>query len=63
VVVESLTLHILGLEKEAAASRLEADELRCRLNNREDRHEALARVALDTVSLVRPKGPLFPDRL
>jgi hypothetical protein len=35
VVVVSLTLYILGLEEEVAASRLEVDELRCHLNDLE----------------------------
>jgi hypothetical protein len=39
-----------------AASRLEADELRCRLNDLEDYHEALPRAALDAVRVVRPEG-------
>jgi hypothetical protein len=63
VVVACLTLCILGLEEEAATSRLEADELCRRLNDLEDRSKALARAALDAVWVVRPEGHLFSDRL
>jgi hypothetical protein len=62
VVVAFLTLRVFGLEEEVAASRLEAEDLRCRLNDLEGRHEALARVALDAVRVVRPEGQLLPDR-
>jgi hypothetical protein len=63
VVVASLTLRVLGLEEEATASRLEADELRHRWNDLEDRHKALARTVLDAVRVMRPEGHLLPNRL
>jgi hypothetical protein len=53
VVVASLTLRFLGLEKEATASRLEADELCLRLNDLEDCHDTLSHAALDAVRVVR----------
>jgi hypothetical protein len=46
-----------------AASRLEVDELRCHLNDLEDRHEALACAALDKVRVARLEGHLLPNRL
>jgi hypothetical protein len=63
VVIASLTLHVLGLEEEVAASRLEAVDRRYRLNDLEGRLEALSRTALDTVRVVRPKVQLLPDHL
>jgi hypothetical protein len=51
------------LEEEAAASHLEAVELRCCLYNLEDRHEALAHAVLDAVRVVRPEGHLLPNHL
>jgi hypothetical protein len=51
------------LEQEVAASHLKGDELHCRLNDLEDRHEALSCAGLDTVRVVRLEGHLFPDHL
>jgi hypothetical protein len=48
---------------EVAASSLEADELHCRLNDLEDYHKTLSRIAHDEVRVVRPKGYLLSDRL
>jgi hypothetical protein len=58
-----LSLHFFGLEMEVAASSLEADELHCRLNDLEDYHKTLSRIAHDEVRVVRPKGYLLSDRL
>jgi hypothetical protein len=63
VVVASLTLCVLGLEEEAAASHLEAVKLHCCLYNLEDCHEALAHAVLDAVRAVRPEGHLLPNHL
>jgi hypothetical protein len=46
-----------------AASRVQEDELRRRLNDLEDRHEALAHAALVAVRVIRLKGHLLPNRL
>jgi hypothetical protein len=46
-----------------AASHFEVNELRCRLNDLEDCHEALDRAALDMVRVMRPEGHLLPDHL
>lgn len=56
-------LRVSGLEEEVATSRLEADELHCRLNDLEDRHEAFSCAVLDVVRVLRPGGLLLPDRL
>jgi hypothetical protein len=63
VVVASLTFCVLALEEEAAASRLDADELRRHLNDLEDCHKTLSRAAVDTVRVVQPEGRLLPNRL
>jgi hypothetical protein len=63
VVIPFIAFCVLGLEEEVIASRLEADELCCRLNDLENRHEDLELAALDAVRAVRLEGHLLPDRL
>lgn len=52
-----------ALEIEAVHSHHETAELRNRLNDLEDHHEALAQVSLAVVRVVRPSRRLLPDRL
>jgi hypothetical protein len=63
VVAARSALRILGLEEEVAASCLDAEKLYYRLNDLEDRHEALSRETLDVVQVLRPEGLLLPDHL
>jgi hypothetical protein len=51
------------LEGEVAASHLDANKLRHRLNDLEDHHKALSHVVLDAVCVLRLEGILLPDRL
>ena len=52
-----------GLEEELGAARHEADELRRRLNDVQDQHEALLMAALSVFRVVRAEEPLLTDRL
>jgi hypothetical protein len=63
VVVASLTLRVLDLEEEVAASHLEAVDLHRCLNDLDGSHEALATPVLDVVRAVRPEGHLLHDHL